>query len=513
MKSMYFKIFMAIVFSLIFLQSNIVVAGDLSLNNSRAQVLDEAQLRKLIENGTADFSGIGTRDQCNSHPETADSDTPFITTRSVCISNYNNLYESKRQGILNRVSSDMGNAAAADSGNIVKPMHNCHGLSTETNTDYGGNSSHAICMNNFNNSQAMIDYNRQVAARDEVNAQQIAGTSGPETPQQRQIRLDAARPASVTESMETMMQQNRNAETESKSAANQTALISAGAFAAAAACSATAGACAPPFIAVGILNLLLNKKSNQQAYDHCQAQLQACETYNKLSSTQKVCACNYTPITPENVAVDPNTTVQLPITTSAIAGSGSTTTGAGTSGSGPVRIRIDPTCTTGKSCVITPPKGLTQNPLDGSVTMKTAKGSKTYTMADFADKKSMMDMGMTAAQADSLMKSIHGKNGIMENAGLDLKNMGKDSGKNFGGFSDLGGASKNSANANSGNDASSRKFGDKMGEVASSGRGPSSEGLSRDFNGDLIGAAGDDIFSMMKRRYILKNEQDSFIAP
>ena len=77
----------------------------------------------------------------------------------------------------------------------------------------------------------------------------------------------------------------------------------------------------------------------------------------------------------------------------------------------------------------------------------------------------------------------------------------------------MGGASKNSVNTNAGSDASSRKFGDKMGEVASSGRGPSSEGLSRDFKGDLIGAAGDDIFSMMKRRYILKNEQDSFIAP
>jgi hypothetical protein len=39
------------------------------------------------------------------------------------------------------------------------------------------------------------------------------------------------------------------------------------------------------------------------------------------------------------------------------------------------------------------------------------------------------------------------------------------------------------------------------------------EGLAKDFNGELIGVAGDDIFKMMNRRYKLKTAQDSFIGP
>ena len=39
------------------------------------------------------------------------------------------------------------------------------------------------------------------------------------------------------------------------------------------------------------------------------------------------------------------------------------------------------------------------------------------------------------------------------------------------------------------------------------------EGLAKDFNGELIGVAGDDIFKMMSRRYVLKAKQDSFLAP
>jgi hypothetical protein len=39
-----------------------------------------------------------------------------------------------------------------------------------------------------------------------------------------------------------------------------------------------------------------------------------------------------------------------------------------------------------------------------------------------------------------------------------------------------------------------------------------SEGLVRDFNGETIGVQGENIFKMMKRRYLLKDKQDSFIS-
>lgn len=48
---------------------------------------------------------------------------------------------------------------------------------------------------------------------------------------------------------------------------------------------------------------------------------------------------------------------------------------------------------------------------------------------------------------------------------------------------------------------------DKQRDIASA------EGLVRDFNGEQIGVAGDDIFKMMSRRYLLKDSQDSFVAP
>ncbi|MCC2679932.1 MAG: hypothetical protein K0R29_2508, partial [Pseudobdellovibrio sp.] len=39
----------------------------------------------------------------------------------------------------------------------------------------------------------------------------------------------------------------------------------------------------------------------------------------------------------------------------------------------------------------------------------------------------------------------------------------------------------------------------------------SAEGLAKDFNGELIGVAGDNIWKMMNRRYKLKTAQDSFM--
>jgi len=63
-----------------------------------------------------------------------------------------------------------------------------------------------------------------------------------------------------------------------------------------------------------------------------------------------------------------------------------------------------------------------------------------------------------------------------------------------------------------------------MGEdVVGSGAGASSKnrirkpaqvkGLTKNFNGDPIGVSGDDIFGMMKRRYILKSNQKTFFGP
>jgi hypothetical protein len=63
-----------------------------------------------------------------------------------------------------------------------------------------------------------------------------------------------------------------------------------------------------------------------------------------------------------------------------------------------------------------------------------------------------------------------------------------------------------------GDDSKRRRFKDDL-NAAEDKRKPSSAGLIKDFHGDMIGAAGDDIFTMMNRRYQLKNEQDTFFTP
>ena len=143
--------------------------------------------------------------------------------------------------------------------------------------------------------------------------------------------------------------------------------------------------------------------------------------------------------------------------------------------------------------------------------MKTPNGLKTYTDKDFADVKSMMAAGLSAADANKLYSDLYGKDSLLSKAGADAKSLaelGKDK-KNLGDFSGLGGGASTVAVDAAAN--SNKKFSEKIGDVAD--RRPTSEGLTRDFNGELIGAAGDDIFTMMNRRYKLKNEQDSFIAP
>ncbi|MBC7754663.1 MAG: hypothetical protein H7Z71_10530 [Moraxellaceae bacterium] len=53
---------------------------------------------------------------------------------------------------------------------------------------------------------------------------------------------------------------------------------------------------------------------------------------------------------------------------------------------------------------------------------------------------------------------------------------------------------------------------DEYGPAQEVARTPASaEGLTKDYQGEKIGAEGDDVFKMINRRYILKQKQNIFL--
>ncbi len=474
MKRTYFKIFIAAAF----FQSNILLA-EVNVGASNQQSNQNLQLKDCVEkNATIDENGHSV---------------PSAEYTS-CLS-YNR-YMRGAQGYGSN-ASNLANLALTIT---VEPKPNCDQNANTGGGEEGGNYSYQLCMQQFNNSneKKAWDIKKSVAASEST------ASANP--------NIAKLEDKTATGSMDEIQKKNDDGQMLYKVAGVALAGYAAYQFATASACAApTWGGCVPALVAAGAAFLLLSAKSNQQASEHAQAANEACNAYNQLSSEQKDCsggggsggggAVTTPPIT--SIYNDDGTCKATapppckPITT--------VTTGGG---------KFPTNCkdAAGKaiSCLAAGQAYYKQNP-NGSVTVKTGKGDKTYTSADFADKKSMMAAGMSAADADKLVNDLYGKNGALAKAGLDAKSMalGNDGDKKYGDFTS--GASTGAVVVDSSKDAH-KKFGDKLGDSVADRR-PSSEGLSRDFNGDLIGAAGDDIFSMMKRRYNLKNEQDSFIAP
>ena len=118
-----------------------------------------------------------------------------------------------------------------------------------------------------------------------------------------------------------------------------------------------------------------------------------------------------------------------------------------------------------------------------------------------------MAAGMSAADAKMMAGSLNSMGSAVNAKDALAKENSKDAafgenGAGGGGASGKGTGVNANGNANGGKDLEGSK------------RDPASaEGLAKDFNGDMIGVAGDDIFKMMNRRYKLKASQDNFIAP
>ncbi len=161
----------------------------------------------------------------------------------------------------------------------------------------------------------------------------------------------------------------------------------------------------------------------------------------------------------------------------------------------------------GAGSKITPTKGPVSfagpggKPLISKEGVVTLPNGKTMMASELLSKEGMMKAGLSSADADSFAKQMNLNNVAKTlDAKKDLKDMNSLSDE----LSVLSGAGGAGGGANGLN-------GSGAGEKDLKKRDPAAQGLTKDFNGESIGAAGDDIFSMMNRRYKLKTAQDSFI--
>jgi hypothetical protein len=260
--------------------------------------------------------------------------------------------------------------------------------------------------------------------------------------------------------------------------------------------------CQPAWLALSIAMAMFSNQAGQQSNTHAQSQYQSCTLANQLSTSQANCGSppgtfnfagypNNGPIDPAKIVDTSGTCIAGPEICSQIA----TGLPAGTdlkdfqkglsafaSGQSPYKV----------------------NP-DGSIT--DLKSGKTFTPDNFKDAQSMAAAGMSAADIAATTNMLKGLGN-----GLDAKkelNVANGNGS-LSGFGDD--ASGKNGNGSLGQSTANGALDKDAADAAKKRSLASAEGLSKDFNGELIGVSGDDIFKMMNRRYRLKDSQDSFLG-
>ncbi len=255
--------------------------------------------------------------------------------------------------------------------------------------------------------------------------------------------------------------------------------------------------CQGALMAASIAYSILSNKSGKQAGNHAFMANSACSSYNKIASAGKACgsdAAGFNPNAPAfpNQQIDPNTGKCLP----SAPASCTVTRDALLADKSFDAKSLQP----GPSGFAGAGKDYKFNP-DGTIT--TADGKK-YKESDFDSEKAMIAAGFSpqdAAAAFALSKN-NAASKLAGNLAEDLKM------PDFGSFNSAGGSGTMTIKAPQDSDSGALGVKDANGNK----RDLASEGLVRDFNGDVIGIANDDIFRMMSKRYNMKSEQDTFIG-
>jgi len=334
-------------------------------------------------------------------------------------------------------------------------------------------------------------YQQNLAVYNQAKAQEAAYN------QQQQLQMNSAKQAAVG-----TQQQNQDGQKKYNISQILTQVASMAAMA------KFVASCKPactdfPDLALSIAMAIFSNQAGQQSKSHATSEYQACTLANQLSTTQQPCGNPPAPFNfagyPNNSSIDPAAVVDT---------SGKCIVSADvcdqiTSGLPPGTDLKD--YQKGLSAFASGDSPYKVNP-DGSIT---TKSGKTFTADNFKDAASMAAAGMSPSDinmASNMMKGM-GAGSLDPKKDLSIANAGSAFGSGFGDDA----AAKNAAagaNANGTNGA----LGKEDADAAKKRSIASAEGLSKDFNGELIGVSGDDIFKMMNRRYKLKTAQDSFLG-
>ena len=412
---------------------------------------------------------------------------------NACIARNNQI--SATRGLVNQGAQTATAVLNTTTNELVKPtapvLADC-GSQTTTNGFF--NSAYSSCQQT--NSAKINDYNYKT----DIYNRALTETNKSVTVKSEQDLYSNMDDSTATGGLDEIQKKNEDGDSLYTAAAQRLAGLAAQEFMKSnidkGKCSSGCGGCcakAAAEMAQGIAYMILNGKSNKQADEHQASAYQACTAYNQLSSTQKTCvppASTTTKYTRPEGCTSINV-ADCPGVGSDIAG---------------LNGKQD---NSGASSFISPELNKFAEVLpDGSV--KTPDG-KIYSLSDFKDVKSLMAKGLTAAQAQSVLDQLNSKDGALAKAGLDTK--GQLKGLNFSPYSSDSGSTK-VIDINAGAD-SGKLYKDKLNGLSDDekNRKPSSEGLAKEFNGELIGVANDDIFLMMNRRYKRIGDQDTLISP
>lgn len=253
-----------------------------------------------------------------------------------------------------------------------------------------------------------------------------------------------------------------------------------------------------PSLALSIAMAVFSQQAGQQKQSHNTAAYQACTLSNQITTSQQNCGAAPGPFNyagyPNNATIPPETLIDPNgqcIASPDICNQITAGLPPGTSLRDFRRGLAE--FTSGKGIIRANPDG----------TFTNTKTGRTYSANDFKDAASMAAAGMSPSDIAMASNMRNGMNSIAGafDPSKDLKAM------NGGGeFEDAAARAAAAAAAAAAGDQALNTNG-----LGTKGRNIAAEGLAKDFNGELIGVAGDDIWKMVNRRYKLKTAQDSFM--
>lgn len=244
---------------------------------------------------------------------------------------------------------------------------------------------------------------------------------------------------------------------------------------------------------------MLNHAANTQAAEHRNSAMQACLTFNKLSSAQKNCAAEISPLT------------QFVPKVSWYDDKGKCLSSAPKECQIMESLSVSPYANISKSCSVAGNVNCTKkffddfklNP-DGSMMIKLASGTKKISLSDFTDSQKLVKLGLGPDKAKDLVQKFSQTSGF-----LKVKPQVAASSSSLALASQTQFETKQSTDQTPLEETSAdlsqneRRLGDST-------RLPSASEVQRKLGDDPVGRSEENIFSMIQQRYLVNDQNDLF---